>query len=68
MSLTLIEIVYYVQFQSLPGSFSLMLFRYVRVRSGHNIVVPFTNDKPYNKEKKEQVMHGLDNNVKEGEQ
>jgi len=66
MSLTLVGIVYYVQFQNLPGSLSLMLSRYIRVRSGQNIVAPFTNDNPYNK--KEQVMHHLGNNSKEREQ
>ena len=66
MSLTLVGIVYYVQFQSLSGSFSLMLSRYIRVHSSQNIIAPFTNDNPYNK--KEQVMHGLGNNGKEGDQ
>jgi len=68
MSFSLVGIVYHVQFQSLPGSFSLMLSRFIRVRSSQNIVTSFTNKNPYNKIKKEQVMHGLGTNGKEGKQ
>jgi len=52
MSLTLVGIVYYVQFQSLPGSFSLMLSRYIWVRLSQKIITPFTNNNLYNKKKR----------------
>jgi len=63
--LTLGRIVYYVQFQSSLGSFSLKLSRCIRVRFGSNIVALFTSNTPYNRK---QVMYGLGNNGKEREQ